>query len=73
MNSESSSAKRPSRAICKRGIGPNGIPKDVMFLVFPHSAALISKGLTPANVGQRLNDEGPKLMQKLKDGSAPPK
>jgi hypothetical protein len=58
--------------ICKTASN-NGIPKDVMFFIFPHSAALISKGLTPANVGQRLNDEGPKLMQKLKDGSAPPK
>ena len=61
-----------SNGICKTASN-NGIAKDVMFFVFPHSAALISKGLTPANVGQRLNDEGPKLMQKLKDGSAPPK
>jgi hypothetical protein len=61
-----------SNGICKTASN-NGIPKDVLFFVFPHSAALISKGLTPANVGQRLNDEGSKLMQKLKDGSAPPK
>jgi hypothetical protein len=29
-----------------------GIPQDVMFFVSPHSAALISKGLTPVNVGR---------------------
>lgn len=58
--------------VCKTASN-NGIPKDVMFFVFPHSAALISKGLTPANIGQRLNDEGPKLMWKLKDGPATPK
>jgi hypothetical protein len=61
-----------SSGICKTASN-NGIAKDVMFFVFPHSAALISKGLTPANVGQRLNDKGSKLIQKLKDGSAPPK
>jgi hypothetical protein len=58
--------------ICKKASSA-GIPKDVMFFVFPHSAMLISTGLTPANVNQRLNDEGAKLMQKLKDASEPTK
>lgn len=57
---------------CKK-VSNNGITKDVMFFVFPHSAGLISKGLTPANVNARLHDQGPKLMEKLKDVSAPSK
>jgi Fungal chitosanase of glycosyl hydrolase group 75 len=60
------------KGICKTASN-NGLPKDVMFFIFPHSAGLISKGLTPANVNQRLKDQGPKLMQKLKDASAPEK
>jgi hypothetical protein len=55
--------------ICKKASN-NGIPKDVMSFIFPHSAGPISKGLTAANVNQRLNDQGPKLMQQLKDRSA---
>lgn len=57
--------------ICKTASNKS-IPKEVMFFVFPHSAALISVGLTPVNVGPRLNVEGPRLMQKLKASSPPP-
>jgi hypothetical protein len=57
--------------ICSRASN-RGIPKDVMFFIFPHTAALISDGLTPANINDRLNDQGSKQMQKLKDATSPP-
>ena len=47
----------------------SGIGKDVMYFIFPNSAGLISKGLTPGNINDRLNAEGPKLMQALRAGN----
>lgn len=47
-----------------------GIPRDVLFFVFPDSASLISEGLTPANVNGRINRFGPLLMQRLRNGQS---
>lgn len=49
----------------------SGIPHDVLYFVFPGSAAtLLADGITPVNANQLLQQEGEKLMQKLKTAPA---
>ncbi len=57
-----------TNGICNRASN-RGIPKDVLYFIFPHSAGLIAKGLTPENINERLENQGAKLMQTLEEAS----